>query len=72
MDAPVWSNDLLYLGEMILTLAVTTAIIVVCFYFSRREDRRRAARLAHGGAVSKVGETSVAAQRKSERTPPQR
>ncbi len=48
MDAPVWTNDLLYLKEMILTMVVTTGVTLLCFYYSRKADRKRAARLAHG------------------------
>lgn len=48
MDAPVWSNDLLYLREMIYTIIVTVGMIWICFYFSRKSDRRRAARVAKG------------------------
>jgi hypothetical protein len=48
MDAPVWSNDLLYLKEMIYTIIITVGMIWVCFYFTRKADRRRAARVAHG------------------------
>jgi hypothetical protein len=48
VDAPVWSNDLLYLREMILTIAVTAALTWYCFYISRKADRKRAARIAQG------------------------
>jgi hypothetical protein len=59
MDSPVWSNDILYLKEMILTIVVTVAIIVVCFYLSRRADHRRADRLAHGLPATKRPTTTT-------------
>jgi hypothetical protein len=52
MDAPVWSNDLLYLKEMVLTMVITAGLTWLCFYYSRKADRRRAARVAHGLPVS--------------------
>ena len=48
MDAPVWSNDLLYLKLMILTIAITVVVTAFCMYISSRADKRRAARIAHG------------------------
>ncbi|MBA3826164.1 MAG: hypothetical protein H0X24_19975 [Ktedonobacterales bacterium] len=53
MDSPVWSNDILYLKEMIATISVTIAITIGCFYLSRRADRKRADRLAHGLPAAK-------------------
>jgi hypothetical protein len=53
MDSPVWSNDIQYLKEMILTIAVTIAITLWCFYLSKRADRKRADRLAHGLPAAK-------------------
>ena len=53
MDAPVWTNDLLYLKEMIATIIVTVALTLGCFYLSRRADRKRADRLAHGLPAAK-------------------
>lgn len=49
MDAPIWSNDLLYLGQMIITISITVALTAGCFYLSKRADRRRALRLARSG-----------------------
>ena len=46
MDAPVWSNDLLYLKEMIVIMLITIAVTWWAFYVSKRSDRRRALRLA--------------------------
>ncbi len=46
MDAPVWSNDLLYLKETIVIMLITVAITWWAFYVSKRSDRRRAMRLA--------------------------
>lgn len=48
MDAPVWSNDLLYLRLMIVTIVITVALTAFCFYLSSRADRRRATRIAQG------------------------
>ena len=53
MDSPVWSNDILYLKEMVATITVTVGITLWCFYLSRRADRRRADRLAHGLPAAK-------------------
>lgn len=47
MDSPIWSNDLLYVQELIVITIVTVAITAYCFMVSRRADRRRAARLAN-------------------------
>jgi hypothetical protein len=55
MDAPIWSNDMLYLQEMLLTFAVTAVITWVCFYLSRRADRERKRRVAQGLPASKHG-----------------
>jgi hypothetical protein len=65
MDAPVWSNDLLYLKEMILTSVVTAAIIYGCFYLSRRADRRRTDRVAHGLPATKSPTASARPTKKS-------
>jgi hypothetical protein len=48
MDAPVWSNDILYLREAIVILIITILIIAITFSISRKEDHRRAGRLAAG------------------------
>jgi hypothetical protein len=48
MDAPIWTNDLVYLQQMILTMVVTAVIIGVCFYLSKRSDRRYVMRAARG------------------------
>jgi hypothetical protein len=53
MDAPVWSNDLLYLREMIVIMIITVALTWGCFYLSKRADRRRAERVAHGLPAAK-------------------
>ncbi len=47
MDAPIWSNDLLYLKEMIAIFIITAVITVYCFRVSRKSDRQRALRMAH-------------------------
>lgn len=47
MDAPVWTNDLVYLDQMVITILITIAIIGFCFYISKRADRRRDLRVAH-------------------------
>jgi|GEM_PF-4601371 len=45
MENPVYSNDLVYLRELIIIMIVTTAIIYGCFYISKKADRRRARRI---------------------------
>jgi Flp pilus assembly protein TadB len=59
MDAPIWSNDLLYVRELLIIMTISAVMIGVCFYFSKRNDRKRALRTAH--AI-----TSQAGDRKSE------
>lgn len=44
MDAPVWSNDILYFWEFVATIMITLLMVGVCFYISRNADHRRAAR----------------------------
>jgi hypothetical protein len=53
MDNPVWSNDILYLKEMLITIAASILITIGCFRVSRRADRKRADRLAHGLPAAK-------------------
>lgn len=68
MDAPVWTNDLVYLDQMVITMVITVALIVFCFYISKRADRRRNLRMAqtpaaldaHTTAASEQDETSEA------------
>ncbi len=65
MDAPVWSNDLLYLREMILTIAITVGMTWLCFYISRKADRKRAARIAQGLPPTKPHATDTNMRSKS-------
>jgi hypothetical protein len=46
MDSPVWSNDLLYVKELIIILIISVAMIAVCFRVSKRDDRRHMTRAA--------------------------
>ncbi len=66
MDSPVWSNDILYLKEMVATITVTVAITLGCFYLSRRADRKRADRLAHGLPAAKRPYATRASERKDD------
>jgi hypothetical protein len=64
MDNPSWSNDILYLQQVIIVLIVTVIITAICFYISKRADKRRALRLSHAdnstpsGITEEPGETS--------------
>jgi hypothetical protein len=51
MDAPIWSNDLLYVRELIIIMTITAIMIGVCFYFSKRDDRKRSLRAAHAATL---------------------
>ena len=46
MDSPIWSNDLLYVKELIIIIIISVAMIVICTYVSKRDDRKRALRTA--------------------------
>ncbi len=61
MDAPIWSNDLLYLRELIIIMTITVVMIGVCFYFSKRADGRRALRAAHAAGDGEAKPTTPAA-----------
>ena len=62
MDAPIWSNDLLYVRELIIIMTITAIMIGVCFYFSKRDDRKRAVRAAHAATLRNVdGESEQSA-----------
>jgi preprotein translocase subunit YajC len=56
MDAPIWSNDALYLREMIVILSLTAIITFACFYISKRSDRRRQQRLSQAASIQ-AGDT---------------
>lgn len=63
MDAPVWSNDLVYLKETVIIMIVTVLMIAVCFYFTQRAERKRSYRLARARAQTPTASEERAADR---------